>query len=366
MEQYIIDRIKAVAKIEEVVGDFLPLKKHGVNYICRCPFHPDKTPSFSVSPSRNICKCFSCSDGKTRDSIEFVKDYCGLSYIDSLKYIANKYGIDTNENNPFEKQWHMIKRLIPEPQKPAIYLPMSRVEETLEDLARESRMSNLARFLSQYFSREEMIEAFALYKIGIDYRGDTLFWQIDRNGNARTAHIMPYDPINGHRLKKGDVRLGNRKESTWIQSRDFWQLSEEERQTKQSPDDFEQCLFGEHLLSMKGQDSNGMYWESKLVCIVESEKTALIMSMIDSSKLWLACCGLNSFGQQKKEALKGRFVCLFADANGTGLWQKEVEKLEAMQILLAPAQLVTMPLIAGCEKWDIADFELKERNVNYK
>jgi len=365
MEQYIVDKIKSTAKIDEVVGDFINLKKHGANYIGLCPFHNDNSPSLNVSPSRNICKCFVCMD-KAIDSIGFIMKYCGLSYIDSLKYIAQKYNIDTNEHDKLQMKWSKIKHNLPEPQKPAIYLPMSRVEQTLEDLVRESRMSNLARFMSQYFYITEMIEAFDLYKIGTDFRGDTLFWQIDRNNNVITAHIMPYDDTSGHRLKKGDIRLGKRAETNWIQAIDFWNLSEEERKVKGSKDDFEQCLFGEHLLSLNGKDSKGRYWSLKPACIVESEKTALIMSIIDSSKIWLACCGLDNFSQQKKEALKGRNVYLYSDVDGNEKWNQQVIELNQMGILPTPALLVTMPTIVGCEKWDIADFELQKRNPNYK
>ena len=68
----IVDRIYDAAKIEEVVGDYVNLKKRGTNMWGLCPFHTEKTPSFSVSPSRNIYKCFGC--GKGGDSIRFIME----------------------------------------------------------------------------------------------------------------------------------------------------------------------------------------------------------------------------------------------------------------------------------------------------
>ncbi len=81
--------------IVEVVGEFVKLKKRGSNYIGNCPFHNEKTPSFSVSPSREIYKCFGC--GKTGNAIGFVMEHEKLTYAESLRWLANKYGIQIEE-----------------------------------------------------------------------------------------------------------------------------------------------------------------------------------------------------------------------------------------------------------------------------
>lgn len=90
-----VERIQQSADILEVVGDFVSLKKRGANWIACCPFHNEKTPSFSVSPAKGIYKCFGC--GKAGDSIRFVMDVESMGYVDALKYLAKKYNIEIEE-----------------------------------------------------------------------------------------------------------------------------------------------------------------------------------------------------------------------------------------------------------------------------
>ncbi len=90
-----IQKIFDAARIEEVVGDFVTLKKRGVNYIGLCPFHNEKTPSFTVSPAKGIFKCFGC--GKAGNAVKFVMEHEHYSYPEALKYLARKYGIDVEE-----------------------------------------------------------------------------------------------------------------------------------------------------------------------------------------------------------------------------------------------------------------------------
>jgi len=90
-----IDKIFETARIEEVVGDFVSLKKRGVNLLGLCPFHKEKTPSFTVSPSKNIFKCFGCGKGGT--SIDFIMEHEQMTYPDALRYLAKKYGIQIEE-----------------------------------------------------------------------------------------------------------------------------------------------------------------------------------------------------------------------------------------------------------------------------
>ena len=78
-----IDTIFETARIEEVVGDFVTLKKRGANMLGNCPFHDEKTPSFTVSPTKNIYKCFGC--GKGGHAVNFVMEIDQLSYPEALK-----------------------------------------------------------------------------------------------------------------------------------------------------------------------------------------------------------------------------------------------------------------------------------------
>lgn len=90
-----IDKILEYARIEEVVGDFVHLKKAGANYKGVRPFHDEKTPSFVVSPAKNIYKCFGC--GAAGDPLKFVMEHEHLNYPEGLKYLASKYRIEVEE-----------------------------------------------------------------------------------------------------------------------------------------------------------------------------------------------------------------------------------------------------------------------------
>lgn len=90
-----VNRILDTAQIVDVVGDFVTLKKRGANYLACCPFHNEKTPSFSVSPSKGIYKCFGC--GKSGTAVGFIMEHESLSYVEALKYLAKKYHIEVVE-----------------------------------------------------------------------------------------------------------------------------------------------------------------------------------------------------------------------------------------------------------------------------
>lgn len=95
IDQATIDRILDAAQIVDVVSDFVTLRKRGVNYVGLCPFHNEKTPSFSVSPSKGVCKCFSC--GKGGNAVHFIMEHEQLSYYEALKWLAKKYNIEIKE-----------------------------------------------------------------------------------------------------------------------------------------------------------------------------------------------------------------------------------------------------------------------------
>ncbi len=95
IDQTTIERIHEAARIEEVVSDFVTLRKRGVNLLGLCPFHNEKTPSFTVSPAKGIFKCFGC--GKGGNAVHFVMEHEQLSYVEALKYLARKYHIEVVE-----------------------------------------------------------------------------------------------------------------------------------------------------------------------------------------------------------------------------------------------------------------------------
>lgn len=90
-----VDRIMDAANIVDVVSEFVTLRKSGTSYKGLCPFHDDRTPSFSVSPARGVYKCFSC--GKAGNAVRFIMDHEQMSYVDALKWLARKYNIEVRE-----------------------------------------------------------------------------------------------------------------------------------------------------------------------------------------------------------------------------------------------------------------------------
>ena len=97
-----VDRIYAAANIVDIVGDYVTLKRKGVNYVACCPFHNEKTPSFVVSPSKGLYKCFGC--GKGGNAVTFVMEQESVSYPEALKMVAKRYGIEVREEALSEEE----------------------------------------------------------------------------------------------------------------------------------------------------------------------------------------------------------------------------------------------------------------------
>ncbi len=101
ISQKSIQEILNIAQIEDTVGEFVNLRRRGVNMIGLCPFHNEKTPSFTVSPTKNIYKCFGC--GKGGNSVQFIMEHEQMSFPDSIRYFAKKYNIELEETERSEK-----------------------------------------------------------------------------------------------------------------------------------------------------------------------------------------------------------------------------------------------------------------------
>lgn len=102
IDQSTINRILDTANIVDVVSEFVTLRKRGVNYVGLCPFHSDKSPSFYVSPAKNICKCFACGEGGT--AVHFIMKHEQLNYFDALRWLAKKYNIEIQERELTEQE----------------------------------------------------------------------------------------------------------------------------------------------------------------------------------------------------------------------------------------------------------------------
>lgn len=102
IDQQTIAKIMDAAQIVDVVSDFVTLKRRGVNYLGLCPFHNEKTPSFTVSPAKGIFKCFGC--GKGGSAVHFIMEHEQLSYVDALRYLAKKYHIEIVEKEQTDEE----------------------------------------------------------------------------------------------------------------------------------------------------------------------------------------------------------------------------------------------------------------------
>src|SRR6185436_14721546 len=100
--QNTIQQIQSRIDIIEIIGGFVKLKKRGANYLGLCPFHNEKTPSFTVSPSKEIFKCFGC--GKSGNTISFVMEREKLSYVEALRWLANKSHVEIEETESSPEQ----------------------------------------------------------------------------------------------------------------------------------------------------------------------------------------------------------------------------------------------------------------------
>jgi DNA primase len=151
-----IDKIVDAARIEEVVGEFITLKKRGANYLGLCPFHGEKTPSFTVSPAKGIYKCFGC--GKAGTSVNFIMDSQQLSYPEALRWLAKKYGIEIVEReiSPEERA--------AQTEKESLYIVMQYAQRYFTENMNSSDMGRsigLGYFVERGF-RQDIIQKFQL------------------------------------------------------------------------------------------------------------------------------------------------------------------------------------------------------------
>ena len=172
-----VAKILDSAQIVDVVEDFVSLRRRGANFIACCPFHNEKTPSFYVSPSKGIYKCFGC--GKSGTAVGFVMEHEGLSYVEALKYLAKKYGIEVVEK-----------------------------EETAEEIARRQRSESL--LLTSEFAHKFFVESLATEE------GRTIGMAYFRSRGLEDETIRKYGlgwaPRDRHALSKEAAAKGFKEE----------------------------------------------------------------------------------------------------------------------------------------------------------
>ena len=190
IDQATIDRILEAANIVDVVSEFVTLRKRGVNYVGLCPFHADKSPSFYVSPAKNICKCFACGAGGS--PVHFIMNHEQLSYFDALRFLAKKYNIEIKEREltEQEKQAHNDRE--------SMLILNSWASNYFQQLLHEhpeGRSVGL-RYFAERGLREEIIRKFQL-GYSLDQR-DALFRTATAAGYKqpyleKTGLVIPYE-----------------------------------------------------------------------------------------------------------------------------------------------------------------------------
>lgn len=190
IDQATIDRILEAADIVNVVSEFVTLRKRGVNYVGLCPFHDDKSPSFYVSPAKNICKCFACGAGGT--PVHFIMNHEQLSYYEALRFLAKKYNIEIQERELTEQE----KQARNERESMLIVnnWAANYFQQNLHEQA-EGRSVGM-RYFAERGLREEMIRKFQL-GYSLDQR-DALFRSATAAGYKpsyleKTGLVIRYD-----------------------------------------------------------------------------------------------------------------------------------------------------------------------------
>jgi DNA primase len=148
-----IQDVQDRAEIEEVVSDYVPLKKKGQNLWACCPFHEEKSPSFSVAPNKGIYKCFGC--GKAGDSIQFIMDLEGLNFPEAIRQLADKYGIEIEETESSPEQQEAYN------ERESLYIVLNFASEYFKDLLHnhpDGKSIGLSYFKERGFSNATIKE----------------------------------------------------------------------------------------------------------------------------------------------------------------------------------------------------------------
>ena len=169
------------AQIVDVVSEFVTLRRRGVNYVGLCPFHNEKTPSFSVSPSKGVCKCFSC--GKGGNVVHFIMEHEQLNYYEALKWLAKKYGIEVKERelSDEEKQAQSVRE--------SLFLVNDFANKYFQDILhnhRDGQAVGMSYFRQRGF-RDDIIKKFQL---GFSTEGRDALYQEAKKKGFNTDYLV--------------------------------------------------------------------------------------------------------------------------------------------------------------------------------
>lgn len=348
IDQLTIDKIKDSASIVDVVRDFYDLRKSGVNYTCRCPFHDEKTPgAFILSPKKNVYTCFGC--GEHGNAVDFLMKHENLSFMDAIRWLGKKYNIDVEGAERFS-----VRQCTPRPQQPplqTLILPISMAKDKVN--TSDNTLCNWLRSLPWDGAQAARLEnTLKAYLVGHSKQGHTMFWQIDEQFQLRTGKMMLYKP-DGHRDKE------SRGNFNWVHSA-LERANHPAYNTETH--DARPTLFGMHLLNL---------YPRATVNIVESEKTALICAIAygtHAMSIWMATGGQSMLNREKLEPIikQGRHIVLYPDKDAVDHWKEIAARIDYKRLHINTDVLKDYWQPADGEKADIADVLVRIIKTNRK
>ncbi len=289
------------AYLPEVMKHYknVPIKGHDQKYMVCCPFHADRNPSCEIDPIKGVYHCFGC--GASGDVFTLVAGEEGLDltrgqdFQTAAKIIADIGGIDLKlKDGPGFPGIKVPEDDAPngaDPDPAWDYVPPKDVEW----FQGNANQSNLYKYLCSLYSTDEVNKVFARYQVGGVTRKEkswSIFPLVNASGHCVDAHMMPYH-ADGHRYNEHKWRL---KELNGTVHRAPWPL------------------FGEHLLATDPTAPVGL---------VESEKTALLATMVAPDFIWLATSGKSNLNAERCSAIRDRECYIFPDVDGLETWRAQ-------------------------------------------
>ena len=350
IDEHIAQRIKDSANIMDVMDDLgVQLHRRGAEYTGLCPFHHgSKLGNFKVNPRKNIATCFGdCC--KTWNPIEATMEGLNMTYPEALRHLAATYNIYIDDE-PRPKVKRVCKPrppMPPEPEKQWTVWSVDLVKKYMHHPnALTTWMLNLPMREEHKRNLRNMIQ---LYLVGTSLQGYTEGWvvwpQVDMNMKLRDMKLMRYLD-DGHRDKKWTPNWM----SSMLAKSGAWD-SEHKKAVH--------CPFGLHLAHI---------FQNAEVCMVESEKTAVICSAFSNpeEKIWMACGGLKFFKPDMLEDLikANRYIVVYPDADGAEKWAKVIEAIDYPRMSMTTKMRsvdeggLYNPMLDG-PKADIADIMIR-------
>ena len=339
----------------DVIRDFYQLRKRGTEYECKCPFHADRhLGSFKISAKKNYAKCFSC--GWQGGAVDFLMEHEHLSFQDAIAWLGKKYGIEVEGADAFDVKRAQPRQQVPE--LPMLILPRWMVSMSIN--SRNVEDTNLVKWIRSIAwddtQRARIDNVLHQYVVGASKNGMTVWWQVDEQARVRTGKMMMYKP-DGHRDKDADYNFD------WVHSSLYRNPAQPYSADRT---DVKTCLFGLHLLNYYSK--RGIAQD---VCIVESEKTAILMAIAygnHSKQVWMASGGLGNINRDKLRPIisQKRNIILYPDRDGIKAWQEKAAELKYDRVHVDVGPVMDCWKEADGPKADIADIVVRMINESSK